>query len=589
MRSVLRLVTVASAFLLLLSAPGWAGDEDPSVKAGTKLLEEGDRLADEGKPSEAVIRYKSAFEQLLPRLRRIPFKHEVKRDVTKREAMKAMLLKEFDEDMTPEEFRANELAMKAFGLVPRSLDLKPLLIQVYSEEIAAFYDPKTKTMHLIEEPEAKTKAQPTFLERLFGKKGGFDKDESKTVIAHELTHALADQHYDLDALHKEAKHDDDRSLAVSALIEGEATLAMMGAGMDDWDGSRVIKMPAADLDRGLSLITPFMTFMGGGKSLREAPAIISETMIFPYLRGMVFCARLANDGGWKAVDEAYRNPPVSTEQILHPEKYHAKPDLPTMIELGELKPGPGWKEVGRNVLGELQTSIMLGRQGAKAAAGWDGDRYAVFESPDQKLGLVWFSTWDSEDEAREFARAYARYQTKRQGKKGFQPEQIPDSLWRCQDNVCQVVERRGADVAVVEGFPPAPPPACSNPRSAPGRPSFTRNPERNPKPNPLASEPQARRLPSVNNSLSGTGAMIRFLGGLFLPLLAAALWIGSITTAARGQDPFQAARESGPRTRLPRIRLPRIPQPAPGNPSESSRPTRSGRNSSPLSSSWSPG
>ena len=98
---------------------------------------------------------------------------------------------------------------------------------------------------------------------------------------------------------------------------------------------------------------------------------------------------------------------------------------------------------------------MLGRQGAKAAAGWDGDRYAVFEGPDQKLGLVWLSTWDSEDEAREFAQAYARYQTKRMGKDAFQPEKIPDSLWRCQDDVCQVVERRGADVAVIEGFPPA--------------------------------------------------------------------------------------------------------------------------------------
>ena len=98
---------------------------------------------------------------------------------------------------------------------------------------------------------------------------------------------------------------------------------------------------------------------------------------------------------------------------------------------------------------------MLGRQGAKAAAGWDGDRYAVFEGPDQKLGLVWLSTWDSDDEAREFAQAYARYQTRRMGKEAFQPEKIPDSLWRCQDNVCQVVERRGADVAVIEGFAPA--------------------------------------------------------------------------------------------------------------------------------------
>jgi len=450
-----RLTAFVLTCILLAPAPGRGDEIDASMKAGTKLLEEGDRLADEGKPGEAVIRYKSAFEQLLPRLRKIPFKHEVKRDVTKREQLKAMLVKEFEEDQTPEEFRANEMAMKALGLVPRSLDLKSLLVQVYSEEIAAFYDPKTKTMHLIEELEAKTKAKPTLLERLFGKTGGFDKDENKTVIAHELTHALADQHYDLDKLQKDAKHDDDRALALSALIEGEATLAMMGAGMDDWDGSKIVKMPAGDLDRGLSMISPFISMIGGGKTLRSAPPIVSESMVFPYFRGMVFCAALVNDGGWKSVDEAYKSPPVSTEQIIHPEKYRSKLDLPMCIDLGALKPGAPWKELGRNVLGELQTSIMLGRAGPKAAAGWDGDRYAVFEGPAEKLGLVWFSTWDGEDDAREFAEAYARYQTRRMGKDAFQPERIPDSLWRCSDNVCQVVERRGRDVAVIEGFAPA--------------------------------------------------------------------------------------------------------------------------------------
>ena len=191
---------------------------------------------------------------------------------------------------------------------------------------------------------------------------------------------------------------------------------MMGAQMDDWDGSKIVKMPADDLDRGLSLITPFLSMMGGGKSLREAPPIISESMIFPYLRGMVFCAKLTNDGGWKAVDEAYATRRSRPSRSSTPRNTAAKPDLPTIDRPGRAEARrAGWKELGRNVLGELQTSVMLGRQGAKAAAGWDGDRYAVFEGPDQKLGLVWLSTWDSEDEAREFAQAYARYQTKRHG------------------------------------------------------------------------------------------------------------------------------------------------------------------------------
>ncbi len=449
-------VKLASACSICIMLGGAVRGDVPiaDLDAGTALLKEGDRIADQGKPGEAQIRYKEGFERILPGLRRIPFKHEVKRDVTKRENLKDMLLKEFDEDMTPAEFEANEKAMKAFGLIPHDLDLKKLLVQVYSEEIAAYYDPKTKTMYMIEEPEAKKKEPLTFFERLFGKTEGFDKDENKTVIAHEMTHALSDQHFDLQGLHADAKDDDDRSLAVSALIEGEATLAMMGVGMDDWDGSEIVKVPAEGMDRGLSLMTPFLAMMGGGKSLRDAPPVVVESMMFPYLRGMIFCAKLANEGGWKAIDDAYQDPPLSTEQVLHPEKFRTNPDYPTAVDLGELKPGGEWKELGRNVLGEFQTSIMLrSHRGPAAAAGWDGDRYAVFEGAEKKLGLVWFSTWDSEDDAREFVESFVRYQTSRMGKESFQPKTIPDSLWRCVDDVCQVVERRGQDVAVVEGFP----------------------------------------------------------------------------------------------------------------------------------------
>jgi hypothetical protein len=445
--------------ILLIPATG-NGADDETIRQGTKLLGEGDHFADQGQFTEAVIRYKRGMEQLLPNLRKIPFKHEVKRDVTKRENMKALILKEIDEDMTPQEFRANELAMKAFGLLPRGFNLRETLAQVYSEEVAAFYDPKTKTMHLIEEPKAKEKKPPTFLQRLFGKSEEFDKDENKTVIAHELTHALADQHYDLDAMQKAVKHDDDRSLALSALIEGEATLAMFGAGMDDWDGDEITQLPAENLEWTFNLLSPFLPFLGGGKTLRNVPPIVSESMIFPYFKGMVFCAKLTNKGGWAAIDEVYRNPPLSTEQILHPEKYRLELDLPMSIDLGLLKPGEGWKEVGRNVLGEMQLGIMLRKHGAKAAAaGWDGDRYAVFEGPDARLGLVWLSTWDSEDDAREFYKGYVSYQTAKVGHIGSPPSPLPDSVWRNLENQLFVVRRSGRDVAVVEGFAAAQTPA----------------------------------------------------------------------------------------------------------------------------------
>ena len=165
--------------------------------------------------------------------------------------------------------------------------------------------------------------------------------------------------------------------------------------MNDWDGTLISQVPASNLDRIFGLMMPFMSF-AGGKSLREAPVILSESMIFPYFRGLVFCAKLTNEGGWDALNRAYKNPPLSTEQILHPEKYSNDPDAPTAVDLGKLDAGTEWKELGRNVVGEMQLGVLLRRHAGKsAAAGWDGDQYAVFEGPEGKLGLVWFTTWDS--------------------------------------------------------------------------------------------------------------------------------------------------------------------------------------------------
>ena len=231
---------------------------------------------------------------------------------------------------------------------------------------------------------------------------------------------------------------------------------MFGAGMDDWTGDQIVALPADNLEWTFNLMAPFMAFMGGGQAIRNAPPIISESMTFPYLRGMVFCAKLTNAGGWAAIDQVYRDPPLSTEQILHPEKYRERPDYPMSIDLGALAPGEGFKEVGRNVLGEMQLAILLRKHGGKnAAAGWDGDRYAVFEGPNGKLGLVWLSNWDSQDDAREFMRGYAAYQNDKIENLGGLPRRLPDSIWRNDGESLYVVERHDCDVVVVEGFSPA--------------------------------------------------------------------------------------------------------------------------------------
>jgi hypothetical protein len=440
--------------LLLLAATvanarGLDGPADPAARAeGLKLLKEGDALADQGKTTDAEVRYQQAMEKLLPGMRHLPFKHTVKREITPREEVGDYLRKDMESERTPEQLRGEELALKAFGLIPRELDFKDLMVRVHTQEVGAFYDPKTDTMHLIAEPGAGRK--PGLLESLLGHKAGFDKDESKATIAHELCHALDDQHFDLYAMQEAVEDDDDRSLALLALIEGEATLVMMGAAMEDWSGTETAKLPAEQLGATFNLMMPFMRLFGGD-ALRGAPPIVSESLLFPYLRGLVFCAHLTNAEGWSALDAAFKNPPVSTEQILHPEKYKQKPDAPTPITLAALSPGEGWTELRRNTLGELQVGVLLRRHdGRRAAAGWDGDRYAVFEGPEGRLGLVWYSTWDSDGDAQEFARSMAAYQHERFG--GEAPAGDAGTSRRERDGAAYVVERRGADVVVIEGF-----------------------------------------------------------------------------------------------------------------------------------------
>jgi hypothetical protein len=513
-------VLCAASLAVALAAPPRAAraQQAADVPRGQRLLSEGDALADEGKYDDAVMRYMDAFEALLPSMRKLPFKRDVKGHFTPRKELRGIMEKLIAEEVKPDEFRADELAMKALGLVPADFDLKQAMIGLMTDEVAGFYDPKAETMHLIHEelapPKPKGAKGPGLLGRLFGgaDKPAFDKDQNRMVLAHELTHALADQHFDLDRLREATEGDGDRELALMALVEGEAVLTMMGAAAGDWDGTATAQLPARQLSFMMNMMGPMMT-SGSSKALREAPPVISETLIFPYAQGVVFAAHLTNDGGWAALDAAYAKPPLSTEQVMHPEKYAdgTKVDPPTALDPGELKPGGGWKELDRDVVGELVTAIMLrGHGGRAAAAGWDGDTAAVFEGADGKLGLVWVSTWDTEQDAREFARGYAGFQARKfqlpgapaaeeegaAGEPGGQdgapalgldlpdpdadapPADAPaaaaagddeappaapggfpaaggdDALRRDHDGATLHVEVRGTDVAIVEGFPP---------------------------------------------------------------------------------------------------------------------------------------
>jgi hypothetical protein len=327
--------------------------------------------------------------------------------------LRAYQERKFEKDYTPEEARQDTLTLAAFDLLPRDFPLRDFLLELYTEQIAGFYDPDTKQFFVISE-----QGQPGILERV--------------TFAHEYTHLLQDQHFDLVALgftddkSKRPKDlDDDAMLARRALVEGDATLTQL---------FYLNRLPAAEQREWLRAIQrqPSEVF-------DRAPRAIREELTFPYEAGFAFVQALYERGGWEAIDAAFRDPPASTEQILHPEKFWSR-EAPIRVTLPPLTDtlGSGWRMIDENVLGEFYLRVVLEERldrsrAEEAAAGWGGDRYAVYwnEAAGQDF-LVLEAVWDSEDEAREFVEAYRDYATARYGR-GPVRESPGQALWAGTD------------------------------------------------------------------------------------------------------------------------------------------------------------
>ncbi len=370
------------------------------------LVRDGDRLADQYRYEDALKNYTKAYTDVVSDIRGQQFTRPVKPMMFDREELGQEMKRLLEKELTEEDLAELNGALKVFGFVAAEDDPAEIYTQLLTEQVAGFYDPDDKRMVLIvEDPPEKA---PGWLEKLLGGEP-FNKDEQKTTLAHELTHALQDQLYDLNGMEDRIVDDDDLSYAFSALVEGDATLLMF-CEMQDTD---VRDMDPNAMRATFNLMSWLMP-IAGGESIRKAPAIFRDTLTFPYFQGLLCVLAVASEEGWPGVHRMYSRPPASTEQILHPSKYLRGDDydppqaiqLPDSLELL----GAGWKSLGRNCLGELQTSILLKKTklGRVASEGWDGDAYEVF-AHDDELGLVMGSVWDSEEDAAEFFDALCEY------------------------------------------------------------------------------------------------------------------------------------------------------------------------------------
>ena len=357
-------------------------------------------LAQTPSPHLTQAEAEAAVKAVLPalqRIRGITFKDDVPVTVIDDARARAYALARFRK-MTPDaKIRADETVYRLLGLVPKDLDVLKSLLDVLEEQAGGFYDPTTKSFYLLDD---------------------MPKDMTPLLAAHEMTHALEDQRYDIDARLAKVADDDDATFALSALAEGSASAAAAVYVADavtagKLDPKRVAAMgDAVKVDR-LNAMTP---------SLRRM-------LIGPYVLGMTFLTRGRVDGlqgGYPArdVEAAWAHPPRSSEQILHPEKYWdpARRDEPIRVVVADPSRvlGDGWERVGSGVLGELTLGGLVGAAtpdaaelaaGAtswtnRAASGWGGDRYELWSNGDDAVVLL-ATVWDRVRDAGEFAEALA--------------------------------------------------------------------------------------------------------------------------------------------------------------------------------------
>ena len=359
--------------------------------------------------------------------------HPVPCDFITKDKVNEFLKKRVGEVAKPEEVRAEELTLKLFGLVPDNFDLAKSTVDLLTEQAAAFYDYDKKKLFITDSTPSETQAP---------------------VLAHELSHALADQNFNLGKYIRKGKKSDDGATARLAVMEGQATW-LMSEYLAHQMGQSLRKSPA--LVKSMSGLSEASA--GEYPVFDNAPLYLRRSLIFPYTAGMLFQNALVAEEGDRGFAEPFRDPPLSSQQILHPEMYlkHIKPTTP---DLPDPKLPRGYKGLVGGSLGELEHAILieqfLGKERAEAISPhWRGCSFELDE--DKKAGrvvLLYASEWDSEDAARQFFAAYQEILRKKWKKITFSPES-PDAVTGVGDNGRFDLRRKGTLVTSVEGLDPA--------------------------------------------------------------------------------------------------------------------------------------
>jgi hypothetical protein len=309
-----------------------------------------------------------------------------------RESLRQVLLDKLDQEISPERLAAETRILNMLGVLEPGVDYYALLVELLTSQIAGFYDEETGELFLLDDLPA---------------------DMQAPTLAHELFHGIQDQLYGIRQVRPNWPEADDAMLAATALLEGDAVGLMI-------DYSFGGSLSFTDIPNFMALLEGQL---GGVAELAPVgdvaiPSFLQEELLFPYVGGLAFVHYLKSAGGWAAVDRAYRDPPLSTEQVLHPERYVDR-DEPTWLTLDlSVLEATGLERRYDSVFGEFRWRALLrhglgeevaARAIENAAAGWDGDRFVALEGQDGVFALVVLTVWDTPRDAREFEAVLARF------------------------------------------------------------------------------------------------------------------------------------------------------------------------------------
>jgi hypothetical protein len=326
--------------------------------------------------------------------------------VKTRDEAEKMIAAGLARDFSDDQLRIDAIAGSLLGLYPRDIDLRSEYLRLMRSEVAGFYDPAGMQMVLVEGVYVRS----GFWSRATSVLAGRDL-VGEILLAHELTHALQDQHFELDKNLKALRGNSDRMLAYKAVAEGDAMLAGFGfvAGKLDAETAEMLASRIAGLPEHFASMA------------RDTPAALSDPLIFQYVDGTRFVAEAYRRGGWKAVDALYASPPESTQQVMHPQLYFDRPSPPVGIEVSGFEETlDGWKVADQDTYGELMIRVILrrhyGRNAPELAIGrrWRGDRAVVVRNGDE-VGVLWLLVFADERSAARFAAMYATLLDRRVG------------------------------------------------------------------------------------------------------------------------------------------------------------------------------